>query len=150
MREMNADLWKTDFQVRCVTTNGMVVNGGRNPMGGGVAREAVDRYPGMDYTLGSFIKLMGNHVFILLMEKDYKSFVVSFPTIEQLGNGASIQTIIRSCVELNKMADAFGWTNIGLPRPGAGLGGLDWESQVKPICEKYFLDDRVVLLDRSL
>lgn len=44
------------------------------------------------------------------------------------------------------MADKFGYSEVVLPRPGAGNGGLEWKD-VRPILEEI-LDDRFTILSK--
>jgi hypothetical protein len=40
------------------------------------------------------------------------------------------------------------WRKVLLPRPGCSNGGLDWETQVKPVLEKILNDDRFVIISK--
>lgn len=149
MIELAIDLWEVEADVRCITTNG-TVDEGRNIMGGGCAREAWERYPGIDYDYGMTITKHGHHVFLLTgrahnrLSMSYWGLVM-FPTKETIDQPASLETIERSAKELVILADLYSWKKIAVPRPGAGLGGLKWED-VKPVLEPIF-DDRFLIID---
>ena len=139
MIELQVDLWQIDADVRCVTTNGTVLGDGRNIMGGGCAREARLRHPGVDYHYGSLIQMHGHHVFLI---RD----LVMFPTKETIDEPASLETIDRSCRELLALTELYGWQKVAVPRPGAGLGGLEWDD-VRPLCEFHLHGPRFVIVD---
>lgn len=58
---------------------------------------------------------------------------------------ASKALIQESCVQLKEQADALDLSSVVLPRPGCGAGGLDWEREVRPLCQAY-LDDRFYVI----
>lgn len=141
MIEQKIDLWELECDVRCITTNGTVRGGnGRNIMGGGCAREAVYRFPDLDLEYGDLIRRHGHHVFLM------HDGLVMFPTKETIQDNASLATVERSCRELVKLADMYGWKKVAVPRPGAGLGGLKWEN-VKPVCEFWLHGPRFIIVD---
>ena len=159
MREITGDLWSywvENYPV-CVTVNGCVRQDGRAVMGCGVAAQAARRIPELPARLGSFIKEHG-------WEKVYQLApgVLSFPVKRDQGvcDGgnvvrhmahkfrvgdpvpgwalkAEVEIIADSLVLLKRWAGYFERGHIILPRPGCGAGGLDWETQVKPLCEEY-------------
>lgn len=43
----------------------------------------------------------------------------------------------------------MGWQFVYLPRPGCKNGGLDYNSQVKPILEKHLTDDRFRIISNE-
>lgn len=56
------------------------------------------------------------------------------------------------CVTTKQLIDICegrGITSCYLTRPGCALGGLDWESQVRPLLEPI-LDDRFIIADYQL
>jgi len=141
MIEVEQDLWSVEADVRCVTTNGTVLSGGNNVMGAGCALEAVLRYPDVSYELGSLIKAHGNHVYLLRPD------LVSFPTKEDVRNPSTIERVESSIFQLRKLADMYRWSKVALPRPGCGLGGLDYDNQVLPLLESHLWDDRFIIVD---
>ncbi len=144
MIELVANLWEVPAQVRCITTNGTVMASGKNVMGGGCAREAAERYPELPLVLGNLLKTYGNHVQIMYVVPGFKEFLVAFPTKDNVVYNSYTSLIARSCRELVFLCDRFHFDSIVIPRPGAGLGGLEWDD-VKPICEQY-LDDRFTIV----
>ncbi len=82
-------------------------------------------------------------------EPDNAYFIFSLPTKNEYWLPSPIVLIERSLKELVSLVDhTYKAQNIVLPRPGCGLGGLDWETAVKPLCEKY-LDDRFTVVHNA-
>lgn len=138
MREVSANAWEVKCDVLCITTNGSIRTDGSNPMGGGIAREAAVQNSLLPHLYGGMIQAFGHHVYLI-------GDLLMFPTKNQVYENASIIRISWSITETKVLADLYGWETIALPRPGAGLGGLDWHSQVKPAIE-WDLDDRFLVV----
>ena len=145
MREELRDLWSysiDDCDARVITTNGTVKASGRAVMGRGVAKQAKDRYIGIEKLLGMVLKTQGNHVEILIHKP---LALVMFPVKHEWHELADLELIAQSARELVSFADVMGWKRVVLPRPGCGNGGLKWESQVRPILLSV-LDDRFTVV----
>jgi hypothetical protein len=140
--EEYGDLWALPADARCITTNGYVKRDGRAVMGRGCAKEARERYPGLDVRFGHRLTVGGNHVH-WTMTPDGP--LVTFPVKQHWQHRAELPLILQSCQELRRLLDAQGWTRILLPRPGCGNGGLDWGRLVGPAVSQI-LDDRVVIV----
>lgn len=146
MIEVRGNIWdyynKGDWIV--ITTNGTVKTGGACVMGRGVAKEARDKFPKLQYDLGSLIKDFGNEVYRL---DEYR--VISFPVKYNWWEKADVKLIEESCKQLIiavGFASGLLHEEVCMVRPGCGNGQLDWKD-VKPILEKY-LDDRFVIVER--
>lgn len=139
MRETTADIWGYHGRaIIAITTSGSCARSGRAVMGRGVARQAALRFPGLPEQLGELLGREGNHVHPLSHD------LVSFPVEESAWACPELRLISRSARELRDMADKKGWTQIVVPRPGCGGGGLDW-NEVSPLLEEHF-DDRFVVI----
>lgn len=125
--------------LRCVTTNGIVKASGSLVMGAGVAKEAARRFPELPHLLGQLVDEKGNHVFII-----EKFGIASFPTKHDWKNNSDIDLIAQSCRELKWLSKK--WDYVILPRVGCGLGGLDWDNQVKPVVETYLDEDKFIVV----
>lgn len=146
MIEVQGDLWEYPAQVRAITTNGTVKKDGAAVMGAGCALEAVERFPGIDKTLGSLLAAHGNRCFKISAESQGKpATLLTFPTKKDVKDKSDPQLIADSCMQACKMADKFGWDNILVPRPGCGLGGLDYEGEVREIVS-MLLDNRFKII----
>jgi hypothetical protein len=144
MREERGDLW--DFHAQghwiAITTNGVVKSNGNLVMDRGCAGEASKRFPGLAETWGVAVEVGGNHVYPIPHLR-----ITSFPTKNHWRDSACISLIKQSAKELVGRLDAGSSEVQGpiyIPRPGCGLGGLDW-TDVKPELEKVF-DDRFVIV----
>lgn len=138
-----------DVDAIAITTNGMRRKDGSAVMGAGIAKAAAQRYPGIDRRLGQLLAQSGNHVYILHRggEEPWAGEardVVAFPTKKHWRDPSDRDLIRRSAEGLVKAAAFRGWQRIALPRPGCGLGGLDWESQVKPLLAELW-DERFLV-----
>ena len=132
MREIRGDLW--DFHGRAVI--GITTCGQLNPKGEclmlrGCARQAKIRFPELPAILGGLIQSRGNHVFCL------GGGIFNFPVENSSFEVPDLALIQRSCRELAALADALGWPEVILPRPGCGTGGLEW-LEVRPLLSRHF------------
>lgn len=144
MREQQTDIWSTNAQAICVTTNGYVTASGRGVMGRGVALQAKARFAGIERVLGAHLKTNGNPVGKLIWGGRDGQTIVAFPVKHTWEKPADPILIHRSALELVMLADAEKWERVVLPRPGCGNGRLKWEV-VKPLIEP-FLDDRFLVV----
>jgi hypothetical protein len=158
MKERKADLFEMIHEVGvdaiCITTNGMYLTDGRAAMGGGCARICADRWPATSLRLGTCLKnFMTNVPFVIgaldqagnylepklkmIKAHEFKTLILSFPTIDDLIDGAKLDLIKNSAKELRALADKYQLQGIVCPRPGVGIGGLSW-ADVKPLLEGHF------------
>lgn len=139
MREMQVDIWSYQGQaIIAITTNGSLTRDGRAIMGKGVARQAAERFPELRLQLGRLLQVRGNHVHEIMLG------LVSFPVEETPYSLPELRLIRRSAEELRLLADQCGWTQVLVPRPGCGGGGMRWQ-EVKPLLEEFF-DDRFIVV----
>jgi hypothetical protein len=165
MKERKADLFETiyedDVDAICITTNGQYTMQGIAAMGGGCAGVCAKRWPETAKRLGKLLKsMMTNIPFVIgalddngnyldptrdmIKEKKFKCLIFSFPTINNLMQGANLQLIKQSATVLNDYVDRFELKNVMVPRPGVGIGGLEWldvKEAITPI-----LDDRYTIV----
>ena len=157
MLETQRDLWAlaaaAGVDAVCVTTNGFCKKDGEAVMGGGIAKQARDRWPDLPRRLGGLLAEHGNRPFRFRVV-GFKPDLVTFPTKPETGpNGepgfkvdSDLDLILESAGHLVEMANKFSWRRVLLPRPGVGLGNLDWEvvrAALEPI-----LDDRFTIVSR--
>lgn len=163
MIEKKVDIWEAhaDGGVVCITTNGYVKSDGKAVMGRGVAKGALTLYSDIDAILGEKISWTGNVVQYI------RPRILAFPVKPAFGVAqrgmrnivrhmrgcsspgrvmpgwamkADTEIIKRSLYELY-LHRQLEWVPLHppvyLPRPGCGAGELDWETEVKPLCEQY-------------
>jgi hypothetical protein len=171
MKEAKKDLFASvrdlDVDAICITTNGHWTTDGKAVMGGGCARTCADLWPETSYNLGGLLKRNAgiNIPYVIgavsaetgdyvdqteYFDLDYggksgdAKLIFSFPTINDLADGADLELIHRSSVIMMQYADAYRLKGILLPRPGSGIGGLAW-TNVKAIIEPV-LDYRFTIV----
>lgn len=130
MIEVTGDLWTYPADWRVITTNGTRKRNGACVMGRGCASEAKAKWPWLPNLLGAYIHDEGNHVYRF---DDIQ--LLSFPVKHNWWEKADPELIKQSVAELKDMCfGQFDETEIVIPRPGCGNGGLRWED-VKPLLE---------------
>jgi len=150
MIEIKGNLWNQPGKIVVITTNGTVRKDKEAVMGKGCALEAKSKYLDLSKLLGNNIIYKGNHVYPFYENVIGHPEIITFPVKHNWWEKADLKLIEQSCkelVELNKViskglesGESF-YHEYVIPRPGCGNGGLDWRD-VKPILEKYLVDDR--------
>jgi hypothetical protein len=154
MLEVNGDIW--NFHAKgewiCITTNGQVTSQGRNIMGGGTALQAAIKYPDLPRKLGLLLTSKydsGSHRNLPYLLSEYRIF--SFPTKDKVYAPSSLGFIEKSAKNVVIFIDRMSYDYIPrvyLPRPGCGLGELQWED-VRPVLVKHF-DDRFIVVNWTI
>lgn len=145
MREIYGDMWSIECDAFCITTNGIVKRDGKAVMGAGVARQARDKFTGIDAVLGNLIRNHGNVCQVIVDVPSYPA-LVAFPTKNDYRNPSTFELIETSAHQLVRIATEKGWTKVILPRPGCNNGRLNW-SDVRQSLEPI-LDDRFFIISR--
>ena len=146
MKEIKANFWDVylDYDVICVTTNGVTKLDGSLVMGAGIALDFKLRFQGLDKILGKLVKEKGNKVHLINFSDQLK--IASFPTKYNYASKSSLYLIENSCTQiLDILKDKD--IRILLPRPGCQNGGLNWEFDVQPLL-KLYLDDRFYIISK--
>lgn len=129
----------------CFTSNGFLKSNDALVMGAGVARQFKNRFPSIDFVAGKSLKKEGNICRIITsFVFKHTLNIVAFPTKHDWRGPSDIELINKSAIELVKLADKHNWKRVALPAPGVGLGGLDFNTEVKPLLETI-LDDRFII-----
>lgn len=165
MKERKADLFQTIHEdgvdAICITTNGHYTTMGEAVMGGGCAGVCARRWPQTSVRLGKCLKNHQMNIpFVIgaldkdgeyiepslriIKERKFKTLIFSFPTIDNLMDGAKLELIRNSAEELVKLVERFNLRGVVIGRPGVGIGGLAW-ADVKQVLEPL-LDDRFTIV----
>lgn len=158
----------------CVTTNGIVKEGGKAVMGKGTALFAREVF-GVDTKLGDYLKQHGNRSFFLgeytfpseeefqaiykktrdkrfFIPSDFKnSFgktlkLATFPTKYDWRDKSDLNLIEQSAKQIVSIADKFKLEKIYIPLPGGLNGGLHWQAVKSRL---NCLDERFIIYSRS-
>lgn len=151
------DFIKTGYSV-CIPTNGIVKSNGNAVMGAGLALSFAQKYNNLPKRLGGFLTkyknnkpyilgAVNNDSFFIPKKEDFNNccLIFSFPTKNHYKNDSDLFLIENSCIELVRYCNDFNLNNIYLPKPGIGLGKLNY-SDVEPILSKY-LDNRFYIIN---
>ncbi len=143
MIEIYGNLWDQDGP-KVITTNGSVNSKGRAVMGAGVAVQAKNKYPTIDYVLGLRLQDRGNNVHVLFVNMET---IFTFPVKHHWYEKADPLLIAKSASQLLSKVNLYAGDKrkIYMPRPGCGNGGLTWD-EVKPLLTPI-LDDRFVIVE---
>lgn len=143
MQEQEGDLWRFHEQGEwvAVTTNGQRKSNDEAVMGAGVALQAARRHPKLPRRLGKQLKTYGNRLFVF---RDLR--VMTFPTKDHWKHSSDPKLIQTSAWQLMVALGKFEIDQIYIPRPGCGLGNLDW-SDVRQLLMPLF-DGRVIVLSQ--
>jgi len=167
MKEIKGDLFdlildsKSRYDGIAITTNRNYTKDGHACMGGGCAKQCVDLWPNTSTRLAQCLKNFGTNIpFIIgaldtsgqyaepnhkmIKAKKFKALIFSFPTINDLMQGADLELIKNSATEMINMVNRYELGSVLLGRPGAGIGGLSW-AEVKNVIDKI-LDDRFTIV----
>lgn len=137
----------------CITTNGIIRSDGRAVMGKGIAKTADIKF-NMAPALAVGLRTYGNHAFYMGILKDRQTgrsmSVITFPTKHHWRDGSYLDLIEQSARELVLLCKQHNIRDCYLPCPGCAAGGLDWETQVRPVIEPILTDDKFIIADTAL
>lgn len=125
------DLFQSPARVLVNTVNTVGV------MGKGIAKDFKTVYPEMFAQYQIFCEKGQFDVGMLFLYKTKHKWVLNFPTKKNWREPSKIEYIEEG---LKKFVSSYadkGITSIAFPMLGCGNGGLDWETEVRPLMEKY-------------
>ena len=130
------NLFDSDAQVLVNTVNTVGV------MGKGIAKEFKKRYPEM---FEKYKKICKSGRFKtgelwLYNIPDSNRRVLNFPTKRHWRGRSKVEYIESGLEKFVRTYEEKGIASISFPMLGSSNGGLDWETQVKPLMEKYLKD----------
>jgi len=106
-------------------------------MGKGIAADFKKYYPEM---FKQYKKMCDSGSFVvgdLYLYKTPNKWVLNFPTKKHWRGKSTLEYIELGLKKLVSDATKLQITDIAMPKLGCGNGGLEWETQVKPLVEKY-------------
>ena len=132
-------------------------------MGAGLAKQFKLRYPEMyaDYKLFTdtgYWDRYGTTVFYNNMAFDIQlhyyrhgrntrgKYIINLPTKVHWKDNSSVSMMIQSLTDLSLFVRSKGLEHIAIPHLGCGLGGLNWNSDVRPLVEEI-LDEESLLIE---
>ncbi len=146
MKYMSGDIWELTDQLRgwaVIPTNTTIRSDGKAVMGAGLAKEAAERFPGLPERLAEHIKIFGEGIYTEMP-------IVCLPTKHNWRQPSRIEWIEQGCRDLYRFGQLLSSVGheqpIFLPKLGCGLGGLNWERQVRPLVDTILEGDRFVLV----
>lgn len=108
-------------------------------MGKGIAKEFKRIYPAMFKEYQKICESGKFTVGKLWLYKTKNKWILNFPTKTTWRKPSKIEYIEEGLREFVRTYAELGITSIAFPPLGCGNGELDWETQVKPLMEKYLI-----------
>ena len=145
LKEVKGNVWDllNYTSTVCILTNNTVLENGKNIMGAGIALEACKRNQGLEMICG---KAISDHTYSLGYDSITGAEMLRFPTKDKVWDNSELKIIVESLIRLREYCVCNTNKKVYLPRPGCGCGGLDWEEEVKPLCEHYLNDLENVII----
>jgi O-acetyl-ADP-ribose deacetylase (regulator of RNase III) len=131
---IKGDFFSSEVQTIVNTVNCVGV------MGKGIALKYKKRYPRM---FSIYKKICDNKLLDigkLFLYKSEEKWILNFPTKTDWRNPSEIKNIEEGLKKFVNTYKEKGITSIAFPHLGCQNGGLDFESQVKPLMIKYLED----------
>lgn len=145
MKEVKANIWDKQFDSywRVIPINTVVKADGSLVMGAGLAKQAAERYPDLSLFWGTLHQVTSDRCL-----SDYLPFylfepakLIGFKTKYRWQDDSDLLLIEQGLKGMTNLHFRSKCSHIVSPWLGCGLGGLNWERDVKPLVEKYFGDD---------
>lgn len=151
MEFVHGDIWESQAQAICVTTNGVVKANGEAVMGRGIALQAARLYPPLPRYLAECIKSKGNRVFYFPLSSDTvpgEPAIITFPTKHHWRQPSDMSLIRSSAEQLLDVVESYRLTRVALPFPGCSNGGLRIVDVVNEVLKPVFgADPRIIIVD---
>jgi len=130
------DMWSVweESDLFLVTTNGSLKRDGALVMGRGIAREALDRFPGLDLVLGKAIGRSGREYGLLVSPRWPAAKLGAFQVKLRYWDDATPELIRLSTEMLLEWLEEHPDARVDLNFPGIGYGRLS-PDVVRPIIE---------------
>ena len=117
-----------------------------NPMSGGIALEAAIRNRNLPIIMAECIR---NNFYYLGKDLFSGAELMRFSTMHNIGEYADLLLVKSNLYRVKEYCLSNPERKVYLPRPGCGIGDLDWSSEVKPLCEEIFKDiDNIYIVSK--
>lgn len=126
-----ASIWQSPAQTLVNTVNTV------GAMGKGIALQFKNRYPEMYERYRALCcdgKLTVGKLWVYRAEDRW---VVNFPTKKHWRHPSKPEYVESGLAKFVEVYETFGITSVSFPQLGTGHGGLDWDSVVRPLMERY-------------
>ncbi|MCY3878997.1 MAG: macro domain-containing protein [Rhodobacteraceae bacterium] len=127
----DGDLFESPAKVLVNTVNTCGV------MGKGIALRFKKIYPDMFARYREHCENGSLSIGKLLLHKTPHKWILNFPTKEHWRNPSRVEYIEAGLKKFNEKFAIIGATSVAFPMLGCGNGELDFESEVKPLMERY-------------
>lgn len=134
IRYLTGDLLASSAQVLVNPVNVVGV------MGKGLAKQFKDHYPEMFKEYAQVCKAGDLDIGLLWIYKTADKWILNFPTKKHYKDPSKFEYVELGLKKFVDSYETLGITSIAFPQLGCGLGGLNWESQVKPLMELQLTD----------
>lgn len=143
MIEIQGDFWSVykQYDVICVTTNGVIKKNGELVMGAGIAKQFNLRFKNLAKLLGEAVQERGNIPLLVRTNKD-NPVICTFPTKHHWREMSDIKLILRSAQRIKEITKG---ASVLATKPGCGNGGLDWR-KVKKYLSQVWNEDRFTII----
>lgn len=128
---LNSNLFYSPAQVLVNTVNTEGV------MGKGIAKEFKKLFPAMFKQYQSYCEQKKLQIGTLYLYKTPNKWVLNFPTKKSWRNPSKLEYLELGLQKFIENYTDRGIHSIAFPPLGCGNGELDWETEVKPLMEKY-------------
>lgn len=128
---VNDDLFESQASVLVNTVNTVGV------MGKGIAKVFKRQYPKMFEEYQRKCANGSLDIGKLWLYETSPKWILNFPTKKHWRNKSKVEYIEAGLKEFVDIHASKGIESISFPMLGCGNGGLDWDSQVKPLMEKH-------------
>lgn len=127
MRFRQGDMWSVwgSVDLFLVTTNATLTQAGKLVMGRGIARQARDRFPGLDLVLGDAIDIAGPDYGLLVSFYWPAAKLGCFQVKRHWADRADLDLIARSVQDLSNWCSEHPSATVALNFPGIGNGRLE-------------------------
>lgn len=127
----SGDLFRSPAQVLVNTVNTVGV------MGKGIALQFKRIYPEMFEAYRNYCERGDLQIGKLLLYKTPGKWILNFPTKKHWRNPSKVEYIETGLRKLRQRCAEMGITSIAFPELGCGNGALDFDTQVRPLMERY-------------